>query len=331
MNYVAFVPKYHHVPDELIAVLVPTGMVTREIWEDALALRIESLALAEDFPNQASILACKFLGCSESDDPRELSVNVFLNNSLFKAQLKLEGIGNEHFPVFVEENDESALSILENDSLSRWLAYARSFIDKNKDALLAYTSGSSYQREELERLLPHLIDLKIRPYADFIKKKFNTHFDYQSSDANEFEVFLNLYDFNFSISHHHDCVRLTMVKVMNNQEGNIDLLKFKKDVSKFNRNHASKVSFTHAEFKKFFFKKIYKLDCCFFDLEFPLSNSINEIEKTFFTFFRDLMDLLTDKSFSLPSPAYLGNGKNTKNFVEYLDNEIKTSSEQKNK
>jgi len=48
MNYVAFVPKYHEVPDQLVAVLVPSGTVTREIWEEALALRIESLALSEE-------------------------------------------------------------------------------------------------------------------------------------------------------------------------------------------------------------------------------------------------------------------------------------------
>ena len=55
MNYLAFVPKYHEVPDELIAVLVPSGMVSREIWEDAFALRIELLALNDESPTQPSV------------------------------------------------------------------------------------------------------------------------------------------------------------------------------------------------------------------------------------------------------------------------------------
>jgi hypothetical protein len=309
------------VPDELIAVLVPSGMVTREIWEDALALRIESLALSEESPEQASIDACEFLHCPVTEDPRELPEIIFRNNALLKAQLKIKGIGDGHFPVYVDQDDKVALDILERDSLDIWVDFAYSFVDKDKEALLAYTSGNFYHKREFERIVAHVIDLEIRPYADFVKEKINAHIDYQSTDADEFTVFLTSYDFNFSISHHHDCVRLEMSQNLRDKIEDVDLKKLERDVSVFNRGHASKVLFWHIESKKFF-KKTYKLDHFFFELEFPLSTTVKDIERTFSTFFEDLQDLLTDERFSITSPDYLGKGAKKKSFVEYLESEM---------
>jgi hypothetical protein len=321
MDYVAFVPKYHEVPDQLVAVLVPSGMVTREIWEEALALRIESLALSEESPEQASIVACRFLDCPVTEDPRELPVKIFRTNALFKAQLKVRGIGEEHFPVYVDQNDKAALDILENDSLDMWVASAYSFIDINREALLAYTSGNFYNKREYEQIVPHIIDLEIRPYADFVKEKINAYIDYQSTDADEFTVLLTSYDFKFSISHHHDCVRLGISQSLRDKKEDIDVKKLENDVSIFNRDHASKVHFWHIESKKFF-NKTYELEHFFFDLEFPLGTTVKEIERTFFTFFEDLRDLLTDERFSITNPAYLGIGAKKKSFVEYLESEM---------
>jgi hypothetical protein len=318
MKYLAFAPKYHCVPDELISVLVPPGIVTREIWEAALALRIESLALAEKSPNQASIVACKFLGCEVTEDPQELPEKIFHTNSLLKAQIKLGGIGDEHFPVYVDENDETALDILENDSLDMWLAYARSFVEANKAALLAYTSGNGYERQEFENIKPHIIDAEIRPYADFIKRNIDAYLDYESSDADEFGVFLKSYDFNFTIRHHHGCVLFTLVKILKTQKNNLEINKLEKDVSKFNKTHASKVSFPFVETERFFFKKTHKLNSCFFELEFPLVSSKNEINKTFATFFGDFRNLLINDSFSLPIPDCLDKNEKKQDFLEYL-------------
>jgi hypothetical protein len=316
MNYIAFAPKYHIVPDELISVLISPGLVTRAIWEEALALRIESLVLAQESPDKASIEACQFLGCELTDDPHDLPEKIFHSNTLLQAQLKVCGIGDEHFPVYVVENDENALQILENDSLEMWVAYASSFVEANKEALLAYTSGNWFERQQFENIKPHIIDVEIRPYADFIKRNIDVYFDYECYDADSFKVYLKSYDFNFTISHHHGCVMFSAILTLNRKKNKEEIKRVEKNVSEFNRAHTSKVTFPLVEKKSFFLKKIYILNWCFFEMEFPLGSSKHEIQKTFATFFGDFQGLLTNEDFFLPIPDCLNNNKQS--FLEYL-------------
>lgn len=322
MNLVAFTPKYHEVPDQLIAVLVPAGKVTREIWEEALAIRIEALAMDEVSPEIASFEACKLLGVTPTNSPGDLAQRVFKSNALFKAQLRVSGIGDEHFPVFVHEDDPQALRILKNDTLAKWLHSAHSFIESNKEALIAYTSGNWRQRKEYEDMAPHMPDVEVRPYADYIKERVDARICYQLTDSDEFQVITNLYEFNYSISHHHGFAKFRHLELLNSEIFKDDLEKLNKNVAKFNRTHGSKISFKYTESTKYFFKKIYTLNYYTFELELPLVRSTLDIEKTFFTFYCDLLGFFKNEEFDIPMPSESSKHVGSIDFLKYLETEL---------
>ena len=265
MELFAFMPKYHQAPDELVAVMAPMGLVTREVWEKALADRIYNLVMKEDSPAESSELACKLLKCSVTDDPKKLSKIIFLENNLLKTQLTVAGISDDHFCLIAEDNDPYAKEVLENDTLLDWVVSARDFVQKNRETLLAYTDGTWSQKQDFERLNPQMLDKQLWPYADYVKGKNYLSCDFESSDSDEFHVFMNYgYSF-FSVSYHHNFLQLCHVHLLKNEILYKDLSDLTNKVQKFNRNHASKLSFFHDESKKLFSKKAFKLNTVFLE------------------------------------------------------------------
>jgi len=254
MGLFAFMPKYHDAPDELVAVTVPIGVVTREVWEEALAGRIYNLVMKEDSPAESSKLACQLLNCKVTDDPKKLAEVIFLNNILLKTQLKVAGISDDHFCLIVDADDQFAKEILDSDTLLDWVICAREFVEKNKEALLAYTAGTWHQKNEFELLNPQMLDQQLWPYADYVKHKIYFLSDFQSSDSDEFSVFFNHSDFRFSISHHHNFLKICHVHLIENVTDYKDLSELTERVKRFNLNHALKLSFSQNESKKFLFK-----------------------------------------------------------------------------
>jgi hypothetical protein len=324
MELFAFMPKYHEAPDELVAVLVPYGVVTREVWEEALAARIYSLVMQEDSPAESSKLACKLLNCKETNDPKKLAEIIFLNNTLLKTQFKVAGISDDHFCLVADKDDQFAMEVLSNDTLLDWVVCAREFVEKNKEALLAYTSGTWYEKNLLEQLNPQMLDQQLWLYADYVKSKIYLSSDFQSSDPDEFLVFINHCDFYFSISHHHDFLKISHVHLIKNENEYKDLSDLTSNAKKFNRNHALKLSFFHTESKKFFFKKLYKLNSIFLTLEVPLAVSELDVEKTMKIFCKDLRSFLHDKSLSAFNSSYFENDKESKFLLQLLELELNT-------
>jgi hypothetical protein len=323
MELFAFMPKYHQAPDELVAVMAPMGLVTREVWEKALADRIYNLVMKEDSPGESSELACKLLKCSVTDDPKKLSEKIFLENNLLKTQLTVAGISNDHFCLIAENDDPYAKEVLENDTLLDWVICARDFVENNRETLLAYTAGTWSQKQNFERLNPQMLDKQLWPYADYFKGKNYLSFDFESSDSDEFDVFVRYSEFYFSIRHHHNFLELSQVRVIENVIDCKDLEVLTTEVKKFNRTHASKISFSHSESKKFLFKKIYKLSSFFLVLEVPLVSSLIDVEKTLLHYYSDLQSFLLNKNLHALNFSYFENDKSIEYLMRLLALELK--------
>jgi hypothetical protein len=120
---VAWRPKGMLAPPELVAVMLPPGRVTEAQWWDALADRVRAMATTAG--PEATYTACRTLGMDVAwtSEPGEAGQCLVEGNWNLRTHLTL-AMGDNQFPVAVEESDPDALLAIEDSDLQLWAELA---------------------------------------------------------------------------------------------------------------------------------------------------------------------------------------------------------------
>lgn len=130
MTLVAWLPPDVSADPELIAVLVPPGVITHSQWIDALADRVTNLAVAE--VPELTAWASRYLGSDVgyTDDPQEAGECFVLGNWTLQEHLSVAMYNGDPFPCVAAE-DEGARDAIENSDFQLWIELAHAMTSPN--------------------------------------------------------------------------------------------------------------------------------------------------------------------------------------------------------
>jgi hypothetical protein len=152
MKLVAYYPKGILAPIELLAVMVPVGVVTHNIWIDALSDRISDMVDLESNPQEAAEQACRALDCPHCSDPDQLGQYIVEDNWNFQTWINNSFIGKgDPFSDYAAEDDLEALEAIKKTDLEKWVNHAEYLMTGN--ALERYM-GVYFSEEKIEELSP---------------------------------------------------------------------------------------------------------------------------------------------------------------------------------
>ena len=126
MNKVAYYPKGILAPIGLLAVMVPVGVVTHNIWIDALSGRISDMVDLEPNPKEAAEQACRALDCPHCSDPDQLGQYIVEGNLNFQTWINNSFIGEgDPFSARAKEDNAKALKAIQRTNLKAWIRHAK--------------------------------------------------------------------------------------------------------------------------------------------------------------------------------------------------------------
>ena len=126
MNKVAYYPKGILAPIALLAVMVPVGVVTHNIWIDALSDRISDMVDLESNPQEAAEQACRALDCPHCSDPDQLGQCIVEGNLNFQTWINNSFIGEgDPFSARAKEDNAKALKAIQRTNLKAWIRHAK--------------------------------------------------------------------------------------------------------------------------------------------------------------------------------------------------------------
>jgi hypothetical protein len=319
-NLVAYCPKGILAPVELLAVMVPVGVVTKKIWTVALSDRISDMVELEPNPQDAAEEACRALDCpicTESDQLGQfivggnLNLMTWINNSIVSEQ--------DPFSGYATDDDLEALEAIKNTDLGLWINHAQYLMTGSR--LEAHMSSYEPSEDDEADQLP---DKEIKPYIDFIDKHALAKCDLEVNDTDEVDLLMPFYDFSYSLRHKYERIILSTSIYLIEQLRYDSLTDFDELVKKFNVDHASKVSYHYDQEKKWFFSKVtYKPRIYFLTLESSLSKEPKEINITITRFYEDLRSLFNYGKFGISSPKPRSDDIKDITFSIFLENQIK--------
>jgi len=125
MKLVAYYPKGILAPIGLLAVMVPVGVVTHNIWIDALSDRISDMVDLEPNPQEAAEQACRALDCPHCSDPDQLGQYIVEGNLNFQTWINNSIISDEDpFSASATEDNPKALKAIQSANLKTWVRHA---------------------------------------------------------------------------------------------------------------------------------------------------------------------------------------------------------------
>lgn len=143
MNRVAYYPKGILAPIGLLAVMVPVGEVTQNIWLDALSTRVCNMVKLESDPVEASNWACKELDCPPCDNPRQLGQFLVEHNLNLQTWINSSIINDEDpFSAYATADNPKALKAIQSTSLKTWVRQAKKLM--TGEALESYMRSHNY-------------------------------------------------------------------------------------------------------------------------------------------------------------------------------------------
>ena len=320
MTLVAYCPKGILAPVELLAVMVPVGVVTKKIWKEALSDRISDMVELEPNPQDAAEEACRALDCPICYEPNQLGQFIVGGNMNLMTWINNSIVSEEDpFSGYAADDDPKALEAIQNTNLEAWVNHAQYLMTGSR--LEAYMSSYDPSDDDEVDQLP---DKEIKPYIDFIDKHSLAKCDLEVNDTDEADLLMPFYDFTYSLRHKYERIILSTSIHLIEQPRYDSLADLNELVKKFNVDHASKVSYHHDEEKKWFFSKVtYKPRIYFLTLESPLSKEPKEINITITRFYEDLLSLFSYGKFGISSPKPRSDDVKDRTFSISLENQIK--------
>jgi len=319
MKLVAYYPKGILAPIELLAVMVPVGVVTHNIWIDALSDRISDMVDLEPNPQEAAEQACRSLDCPHCSDPDQLGQYIVEGNLNFQTWINNSIVSDEDpFSGYAADDDPKSLEAIQNTNLESWVSHAQYLMTGSR--LEAYMNCYEPSDDEVDQLP----DKEIKPYIDFIDKHALAKCDLEVNDTDEVDLLMPFYDFSYSLRHKYERIILSTSIYLIEQPRYDSLTDLDELVKKFNADHASKVSYHYDEEKKWFFSKVtYKPRIYFLTLESSLSKEPKEINITITRFYEDLLSLFNYGKFGISSPKPRSDDIKDITFSIFLENQIK--------
>jgi len=126
MRLVAYYPRGILAPIGLLAVMVPVGVVTHNIWIDALSGRISDMVDLEPNPQEAAEQACRALDCPHCSDPDQLGQYIVEGNLNFQTWINNSFIGEgDPFLASAKEDNAKALKAIQRTNLKAWVRHAK--------------------------------------------------------------------------------------------------------------------------------------------------------------------------------------------------------------
>jgi len=140
---VAFSPSGILAPIRLLAVMVPVGEVTQNIWLDALSTRVCNMVKLESEPVEVAKWACKELDCPPCDNPRQLGQFLVEHNLNLLIWINSSIISDEDpFSAYATTDNPKALKAIESTSLKTWVRQAKKLM--TGEALESYIRSHNY-------------------------------------------------------------------------------------------------------------------------------------------------------------------------------------------
>jgi hypothetical protein len=137
MTLVAYCPKGILAPVELLAVMVPVGVVTKKIWKEALSDRISDMVELEPNPQDAAEEACRALDCPICFEPNQLGQFIVEGNMNLMTWINTSIISKEDpFSAIATEDNPKALKAIQSTNLKTWVRQAKKLI--SGEALESY-------------------------------------------------------------------------------------------------------------------------------------------------------------------------------------------------
>jgi len=126
MRLVAYYPKDILAPIGLLAVMVPVGEVTHNIWIEALADRIADMVDLEPNPQKAAEEACRALDCPICSEPDQLGQYIVEDNLNLQTWINTSIISEEDpFSAIAIEDNTKALKAIQSTNLKTWVRQAK--------------------------------------------------------------------------------------------------------------------------------------------------------------------------------------------------------------
>lgn len=176
----------------------------------------------------------------------------------------------------------------------------------------------SYDKHEIS-----VPDEFIKPYVDFINNNsLDARCDFELTDKHECDVYSHLYQFHYFLGHYDERVELELFIWPKNQGGLDSLEWLDQHVSKFNKNHSTKISYEKTALKKFFFRKTHAIKFYHLILSESISSDNKIIADTFKTFYSDTFDFFKIKPFDENMPNANYPEESGDSFLKYLQDNI---------
>jgi hypothetical protein len=326
-DFIAWSPDGFSAPIGLLAVLVPTGEVTEQLWIDALSDRVLVMAERESNPQEAAEWACNALGCPVCESPRQFGTTLVRDNPKLLSAIRRSVIDEFPFPNYGTKESLEARGAIQNTNLETWVGHAEFLM--NGIRLATYIRSEQSATPELDGssvVLANTENAEIKPYSDFINQYELAICEPQFGNPGVCTVSTPRYDFSYSLAHQYQWVVLH-ASFLPNESIDYGLLSdFDEPIKIFNEKHATKITCLYDERKPFFFKPIYKPSIYTLKIEAPLSSDAIDINKIHARFYGDVLDFFNCGSFDvLVSEAKSKRGSTVsfpvflEKLIEYLD------------